>query len=312
LKPLMRSEELLTGKFDFHHHFVTPIELFGYGAFFSSGLITPLVWIAGVAALVVAARDRAPRARVLAAGLAGMVLLVFFTTAASVGLWESLPFLPLFQFPWRMMGPVALMTSIVGAVAFAQLTRERPPRVRLLVEGVVVLACLANAAPQLLAYRPLDPEVVPRVRAQLAATEIRSRGLAATVGDEYLPAGADPTAWRRPRPEAGPVVSATSPVEIDVAGERGTRGRLEIRASRQVELELGAWAFPSWSVLVDGSPRPPSPTPRGTLGVLLEPGGHTLELAYRPPAIRSAMTVVSALALAVWLVLLVRSRRRQR
>jgi uncharacterized membrane protein len=312
LQPLMSTGELLEGKFDFHNNFTSPLALFGYEPFYAAGLLTPLVWALGAWALMRMRRDRSPRLRVLAVALAGSLVFLLLATRASVKLWESLPFLPLFQFPWRMLGPIALTSSIVGAIAYVELTGKLTARWRRVAEILVLVLCLANALPHLLAYRPLDPSVRNAMILELAPSAIREKGYAATVGDEYLPRNATAEAWRRPRPSAGPIVSATSPIEVDVDRDRGTRSRVRVRAEQPVGIELGRWAFPGWWLGIDGEDQAVDPTPVGTIGVELAAGEARIDLAYRPPKIRAATLVLSGIAGVVWLVLLMRNRHGDR
>ena len=67
LTSLVRSQDLLAGKFDFHSQFPGFFEVFGYDRFFATGLVTPAVWL--VAGVAVFRLGDDPRRRLLVAGL---------------------------------------------------------------------------------------------------------------------------------------------------------------------------------------------------------------------------------------------------
>ncbi len=52
LTELIRTEDLLRGKFDFHNQFPSFPGVFGYSRFYATGALTPLILAAGVAVAV--------------------------------------------------------------------------------------------------------------------------------------------------------------------------------------------------------------------------------------------------------------------
>ena len=184
LTPWVQTGDLLAGKLDFHANFHPLTELLAYELFFAAGLLPAAVW-AGAA--VVAVRYRGPR-RVLACCLAAVITLVLLQLRISAPLWEAVSTLAYFQFPWRFMGPLAVVTALAGGVVFSRLSRDWPRRAVLAAEVAVLLLCAANALPHLRQYGPLEP-------AQLASFEASlNPGVPAehrvTLNDEFLPRGA--------------------------------------------------------------------------------------------------------------------------
>jgi hypothetical protein len=164
-------------------------------------------------------------------------------------------------------------------------------------------------------YRPLAAEVRAALEGQLAPEAIRAAGHSATVGDEYLPREADPRIWRTRRRAKGPVVAATGPVELTLLRDRGTHCLLHVESERPVRLELARWAFPGWRARLEGRPVPLAPGPFGSIELAIPAGSSRLELDYRSPLVRRVTVAISAVAIAVWLVLFWRwkdARIRQR
>src|SRR5574341_2042473 len=56
-----------------------------------------------------------------------LLTLLFLMTRSSVSVWEAVPIMPFFQFPWRLLGPAALSLA-VSAAASVHLLTLLPPR----------------------------------------------------------------------------------------------------------------------------------------------------------------------------------------
>lgn len=305
MTPLVRTDDLLAGKFDFHRQFPAFLSLFGYARFYAAGLLPLAVLGAGVAALRVA-----PNRRLLATALAGAAVALFLMTPASVEVWETVPVLPFFQFPWRLQGPLALLTSLVAALAFAALLRGRTTSWQRAAEVVFVAAALANALPHLRAARPLEPAASEQLSRMLSAPGVRAGSNAATVLDEYLPRSAGEQTWQRQRPGPGGVVAATGGAGVEVLEEGPTGIRLRVEAPQPSTLRLARWAFPGWELHVAGARQPVEPNPLGSIDAVVPAGTSELVLRYRAPPLRRAGTAVSVLAVLVGLGLAWRVGRR--
>jgi hypothetical protein len=161
--------------------------------------------------------------------LVAAAALLFLTTRASTPLWETLPGLPLFQFPWRMLGPLALATALAAALAFAAFFEHASARRRVVAEVAVFALCVFNALPVLTRVEPL-PEVA-RGLDWLAPAAVRRGNQSVTVGDEYLPRGADPSVWRRDAASPQPVRVLSGAAELFEVAERGSRLDLRVESS---------------------------------------------------------------------------------
>ena len=300
----VRSEELLQGKFDFHHQFKPLVSMFGYGEFFASGWLTPAALLFAVFAALRRRRPSARASRLLAGCLIAAFLFIFLLSPASSWLWETAPFLPLFQFPWRMAGPLALVAALASTLGATSLLSGASDRRRALAEVVVFALCVANAWPQLSRYAALSPEYRARPETWLAPETIRSGRQSVTVGDEYLPRGASPRVWLEERPRQGPIVAISDAADARIEEDRGTRMVFFVRSESGSRLRLARWSFPGWRMRLDGVPAEIS---SGTLGSIeLEvPAGETrVELVYRPPRVRTIALVSSGLAFLLWIALL--------
>ena len=88
--------------------------------------------------------------------------------------------------------------------------------------------------------------------------------------------------------------------------EGGTRISLEVDAAEATVLRVARWAFPGWVYEVDGIPSKLTENQAGSLDLAVPSGHHLLVLRLEPPWQRRVGIAVSAAALVLWVVLLIR------
>lgn len=304
-KPAIRSAELVTGRFDFHSHFQTWSTMFGVEHFAGAG---PLPLLAAACACWA---WRAPQLR---AALGGLLLctcvLWFMQTPASTPLWEHIPWLPLYQFPWRFMGPLSCLTALLGGLAFTTLTTELRPRMQLALELSVLLVCLSVSLAPLLHMQPLPRAEQYRWQAMLQPRGLRSSAQSSTVGDEYLPlhASADGLLMRSTTP---PITSATHQLRIVIRTAEPRLIALDVKAQQPSELCLTRWWFAFWQVSVDGQTQPGEACVDGSVRISIPTGRHHVRAQLLQPRERTWGLILSGLGL-LGLLWTWRSRSRSR
>lgn len=301
-KPLVRIEQMTTGKFDFHAQFQPLISLFA-GQFYSAGVLLPCLLL-----LLWSNRDRKRMVRrnlyYLAIGLSLCFLLL--QTPLSMPVWEHLPFMALFQFPWRLMGPLALSAAIAVGLSAAWVLHGKSPAVTARHEALILLLCLLNAAPALIAHRDLPGEVADRLPQLLTGASIARQGLKATVRDEYLPRSAGTVEPGRAG-FGGAAVPVQAPgLEVTVLEHTGTGVVLDTRGSSSNPVRFSRWHFPEWKCKVNGVKADLRMNRSGTLDLSIPPGVNRVELRLSPPYLRRAGCLVSLGCLLVWCTLALR------
>lgn len=310
-KPLLAIDRLRTDKLDFHNNFIGLNRLFWSQEFFAAGWLTPLVLAA--AAVVAWRTPSGPLRRLLVALLIAAASCLWLTNSASTLAWESLPLLELFQFPWRFVGPMALVTALAAGLALALWGQQRPERqVQLALAAGLALATAA-AVPPWAHSTPLPTGAAERLQHVLTPAFLRTGEIAIEFRNEYVIRGADPRAWKRDRPahDQEPVVRSSAPLQLLRVQGGGAETAVALQVDRAAQVELARYAFEGWEVALNQQPLPWRPSDAGALQVQLPPGRHLLQLAYRPPPLRLAMVALSALAVACWLLLWLWQRQSQ-
>lgn len=304
LMPLIRPEELTGSKFDFHSSFQPLGSLFSNDSVFSAGYVGLELLIFSVCMACFINDKVFPARRMYILVLVFTAVFLFLQIPASTFLWEHVPYLSFFQFPWRMMGPFALMLAVASGIAFAYVLRKRPGRFGLFAELTVFIICVFNTVPYLKAYSPIAAETEKHLSGALSAQGIIKKRLPATVGNEYLPRAAHIDVWKNQPPVHGPVVWAEPPARIVTRIDRGTKIVLDVEAERPSRLRLARWAFPTWVLELNGVPAEVLTNEFGSIDIFVPAGKSTVVLELKPPLLRQVGIWISMTSLALLIMTL--------
>jgi hypothetical protein len=238
-------------------------------------------------------------------------------------LWDALPFLPLVGFPFRFLVVATAAAALLlgGAVAAAPRRWRAAAGAAVAVLAVVAALPFRDARYAFLAREPRQMFVVAPESAAAAARNprlappaelidlelVRALGLPATAADEYLPRVA---AW--PPAYSGRAVEPMTPgVRVLEASWGYPEVRGEVSVTSPGAVALHQFAFPGWSVRVDGVERETAvEAVRGRIVVPVAPGDREIVARFGSTPLRraaAAASVVAALLLA-WLAVVERRR----
>jgi hypothetical protein len=283
MKEHLRIGELLFGKLDFHNNFSSLPELLNYGGLFV------LMIIAATMAII-----KGNRERLLICLLASSLALIFMQLSASTILWENLPFLPLFQFPWRMMGPLAFVTALMAGLLFYQYMPNRK-----YTEALIIAFLIISAIPTINKYQYLSPENYIIAEHQTTPSEIRKNIWPITVGDEYLPISSNKNIIES-FPHDNLLVSSKEPVKIlDVKTIEAREISLDITSEDKIEINIPRWYFPGWMATINGKEYQVGKNNNGTITVELPKGSNKVRLWLEPPEPRRKGILISMISMLI-------------
>jgi hypothetical protein len=313
LRDAIQIGELTRGKFDFHNQWKPFSEFFGYTRAFSSGALAPVaLLLAGGWLAVRRFGDAFAGRRFLLGLLTAALIFIGLQFRLSTPLWEGIPWLRFMQFPWRFMGPLALVTAVAAGIVAVPLLSRCSNRARMGVEAAVFALCVANAWPNLADYEPLSALHAKTIVKAIQPDKLRRGALNVSVLDEYLPRGARPAVWKREAAAGGRTVLATQPeAQFEVLVEKGSRISLDVDAPTGTRLRLARWHFPGWEAELDGAPIPIESNRVGGIDVQIPAPGGTFELVHRPPRSRRMGLALSGLGVGLWLALYFAQRRQR-
>jgi len=316
---LVHLERMNTGFFDPAKHGVYPSQLVGIafgrgpsvpgpddgmslsmGAFHALGLLVVLMFA------VVRAKRVGRTGWTL---LGSAVVLVLVMLPVSGGVFHVVPLIGFLQFPWRLLGPLALVVAwVVPLAGFAVL----PSRAARVGSVLLVAAVLASTGPSFMDLR------IMTVEEYAAFDSVREKGVdgiaespdpySTTTGVlEYLPR----TAPGYPEVPSAALVEAPPWVEVTKAEKDCSGVQVEVRTDQAGALRINVFDFPFFAVDLDGLPAPHRTDPETgfVLVGMTEPGAHTVSLRLTSTPIQAPATALSLVGLLAAAVLAWRRRK---
>jgi hypothetical protein len=300
-RDFVHVDRLLEGFLNYHNHFAYLYQLiyspWGYGLSAPgpndgmSFAIGPVHLTLAVAALLL----RRVRAAYGRAGLMVSFFLVVVALAAflsiyeSTVVWDHLPLLQYFQFPWRFLSLIAVGTAFLCGFPFVLLQRADSRLVNGLMVGVIgalLLFNLPHARPEsFLGVNDTD----------YSRQNIVARDIADTTAREYEPI------WVSQRPET-PAMERLSLLSghgrVLDATLSDTEYAFRIDIADEARLRINTFYFPGWTLSVDGGPKPiDRSNPQGLMELSLEQGVHEVQVQFVDTPVRRWGANLSLLAL---------------
>ncbi len=306
-RQFVHVETMISGYFNYLAHFVSFRQLFfsthwGYGSSelgpnddlsFNFGI---LHWLFSLMALITAffvARKEKIFKVVIFLALAGLAA-VFMTHQRSVFIWNSLPFLAYFQFPWRFLTIATFAFSLLpGALIFFLKDKSRAAVLgAVMVVGVIFFnAFYFN--PRL--WYPISDK-------EKFSGELWEKQLTISIFD-YLPIYAQAPPSQK-APDEPQIIKGKARVVNFQKGTDWQKGELAV--DKEAEVRLPLYDFPGFKVWVDGQEiKTNHDNPLGLITFSVPAGGHSfsVKLTRTPGRLLGDLTsFLSFLFLGGWLV----------
>ncbi len=219
-------------------------------------------------------------------------LLFFLITPASVFLWQRVPGLHYYQFPWRFLGPLAVM--FVPCVASTNI-REGNFSISLF---LLLAGCLVIAMPCL--YPPPWEASFGNVSPQaMIDFELQGRARGTTSTDDFIPTSVDVIpgpqvsliqsykAQANARRAEGHVDrvnhhSLPQGASVEILPAQAPNNRFRVQSPKKFLLRLYLFYFPGWRAYVDGEEVPIEiADPEGFVTFWVPDGEHTVSVRFK-------------------------------
>lgn len=327
--------------YDFRTHFLSLGELLSFsqqpdwGATqspfrFNLGVAQWALGLLGLVMLILGRARERGQLLFITLALAAVTLLML---PVSEPIWEAVPFLPFFQFPWRLLGAAGALLAVLGAAGVEATARQVEATARQVEArnghwaAPAWLYAAATALPMLLALPLSQPAIwepfgeVNTLR--ISQIENSGRWLGTTSTADYVPATVIMLPELRESMLA-PLKQGLPPDRVNyealpdgaaVATEvvRPLLTRYHVTAPKDFRLRLFLFDFPGWRVTVDGQPAETElAEPEGFIVVLVPQGEHVVEVEFGSTPPRTVGWIIAALSLGVTLVAAWRIHRASR
>jgi hypothetical protein len=333
------------GHFDFHNHFLTLGELLAPSPVLDLGATAPRFpynlglaqWLLALPALVVMAlsvkralqeRGRGEKEtarqgdrlcstvplRSLCFFLLMALALVFLMLSGSSIIWELVPGMRYFQFPWRFIAPVNLMLAVCAAGGISLLPVGRW---RYRGAAAALLAVLLFALPAL--YPPMwSPDFGGVSPQDIIAWEEEYHALGTTSTGDFLPVDAA-LAPIYPMPSLVESYAQSGPVDrvnravlpdgatVEIVDQRACCDQFSVYTPKEFVFRLYIFYFPGWHVYIDGQEAEIDVAgPEGFITVVMPKGAHDVLVRFEDTPPRTAGWIISAIGLASLVIATIR------
>ncbi len=236
------------------------------------------------------------------------VIAVILMNSRTLFFWESIRFLRLVQFPWRMLILTTISTAFIAALTIEIFSERFKRQTFWFLTGIFLLLVALN----IWHYQPSEYKQISDERyleLYFANRTLKEGGIRSEISPEYYNFTEDfipPTVWQSKRPDMllREVEFATGSGDLEFTSE-GSAYTINYRAPVPNEILVAKTYFPGWTAISDEGVLDVKPKqPYGTISIpITKPEGKiSLELKNTP--IQSISNSISAFALALILVLL--------
>ncbi|MFN2137280.1 MAG: 6-pyruvoyl-tetrahydropterin synthase-related protein [Candidatus Promineifilaceae bacterium] len=310
--------------YDFHTHFLSLRELLAPSLRLDWGASEPAFrfnlgvtqWLLGGLGLVLLLVGKVKQPRHLAFFALALAVLSFLMLPASTFIWETVPFLPFFQFPWRLLGPTAALLAVLagaGAGALLDLLPAGAATARGAWRSVDAWMAAALVALPMIAGLPLSqpapwPDFNEVNQLRMTLIENTGRWLGTTSTADYVPVTVESLPQRKGSVVANfglglppdrvnyDMLPEGATIETEVVSPLHTRYILD--TPRATRLRLYLFDFPGWQASIDGQPAQKElGKPEGFIVIPVPEGLHTIDVRFGSTPPRTAATAIALFSL---------------
>jgi hypothetical protein len=306
-KGFVKTDNLLQGDLNYQNHFIYFWQLlnspWGYGISFAGdkdglsfqiGYAHLALTIAAIFAFVKLLKaDAVGQKFYLAYFFFIIMLAIFFSTQASLLVWQQVKLLQYLQFPWRFLILVGAATSFLsGAVC---LLASQHPRLKQIVPpaciALILLFNYSHATPQ---------DYYTETDEAFSSGNIISKGLEVSTAKEFRPRWVVSDARMSAYPTL--VVIDTNAQYVELL-HTSAEHRFRIEGQRQSLLRLNIHYFPGWKIFIDGAEAPIDfSNPSGLIYFSVPAGVHEIDAKFMNTPVRTVAEFISLAGLILLLL----------
>ena len=316
--------------YDFHTHFLSLREMLAPSMRLDWGASEPAFrfnlglaqWLLGGLGIILLLAGKVSQRRHLSFFALALAILIFLMLPVSTVVWETMPFLPFFQFPWRLLGAASAMLAVLAGAGSASLLGMVEARLGAnsspwrssaswAAAGLVALPILLGLPLSQPAPWPNFNEVN---QLRMSLIENTGRWLGTTSTADYVPVTVESLPQRK-----GSVVAnfglglppdrinhAMLPEGATVETEtiRPLYTRYTLYTPRDTRFRLFLFDFPGWQVYVDDERvETELGKPEGFIVIPVTAGEHVIDVKFGSTPARTAATIISLFSLTAALII---------
>jgi hypothetical protein len=233
--------------------------------------------------------------------LVGAVVSIFLMLENAKFIWDALPQMAFFQFPWRFLILASFFLSFLGGALFIIFKNNKT--ISLLLGVLIVFVVMLQNAKLF-----IPDKIVNKTAADYTSkSEIRWR--VSKISDEYMPPGFQKPMASREVPQKK--VAATKDITILSSYEKTKVIHAEVDAKEKKDMLVNLAYFPGWHVYVDHKQDWFKHFGKGIL-VTVPKGKHTIDIVFLQTPIEQLGNALSIAGVFILLAGIISSRKERK
>ena len=230
----------------------------------------------------------------------------WLTLPSSQLVWEWVPLLEYVQFPWRLLGVVALTTAVLAGLGVDGLL-ERWPQAG---QAIALLGIAGLIGSNLFWFSPrYCPGLAAPTVADIGEYERLTQTIGTTAKGEYVPRTA---VEFPPIPSSGGFANLPPTAVLHQQTRTPLSLTANLTASEPFTLTAELFAYPGWVAQLNGRDVPLTPSPPyGLITLPVPTGNHHIHIFWREPTSRRLANALSLVAFLMLVGLTAAGRKRE-
>ncbi|MBN2390714.1 MAG: hypothetical protein JXR84_08325 [Anaerolineae bacterium] len=304
------------GHYDFHNHFVLLRDLLAFlrpidwraatnNPSMSAGPLLVLLAIVGFAIAMVWSKENRRRVSFY---LLSSLLCFWLITPGSRFVWETVPGMAYYQFPWRFLGPLAaLLVPLAASLDNIALSSKRRAVMLTFSCGMILITAMPGLYPI-----PWSSDFGPTDPLTLLDFELQGRWRGTTSTDDFIPTTVEvipgPTqslldSYHSPPIDRVNWYTVPDDATVTVLDDVPWRSRFTVQTPHEMLLRLYLFYFPGWKAYVDGQETSIEiAKPEGFVTVWVPAGQHNVLLSFEDTPPRTIGWIITGVSLAILLI----------
>lgn len=233
-------------------------------------------------------------------GILLFLISIFMMNFRSAFLWRSIPLLPYFQFPWRFLAIVTLVTPLFLISIYKFLKLKYLPFI--IIVGAIGLNFNYFKTSEYLG-RGDDYYINRYIPVPTASEEYMK------TSEEYLRLPKDNQF--RPENNYSRAYPADASASLEIKEINALDAKIKTASETEFILNYTKYNYPGWRARIDGKPATIiSGQPYGQISFLVPAGEHLVEVEYRESPFRLVLDIISGLAIVICLIIICKKQYR--
>ena len=243
------------------------------------GLANLLAVFLSIVVFIKSLKKKDLRFKLISFFLASFFVIVFLMQRISLPLWESIPFMNYFQFPWRFLSLTILICSFLAAAISSVIKRK-------------VVFILMFFLPVVLALNYTHPSYYMDRTDSYYTTRPNFIDGTNSIGNSFN------TLWFNEKPvRVSSKIQASKDVIISKISIKPSNYKFEVTVLNSSTITLNTAYFPGWEAKIDGKSSEVQRSKEGLITFYVPGGKHFIEVNFSDTPIRKASSLLSIFSL---------------